>query len=148
METIYPIDLIEKLQAVNVEEIIAQSITESKQDFTALQSDQLYAGKRSDDTDIEPEYSASTRRHKKSKGQPYDRVTTRDTGKYHAGLDVKVKGDDLEIGSDVPYEQYLDKRYGKKLYGLTAERTEAYAFGPFWSVLKTKFESLTTLIIE
>lgn len=144
--TVY--DMIQRFESIDIEQMTEETFQETESDFAKLNTEQLYSGKLNDGSEITPEYAESTKKRKRKEGQPSDRVTTRDTGAYHEGFTVKPKSDVLEIGSDVRYEQYLDKRYGKKLYGLTPDNSEQYSFGPFWSVLKGKLEEKTQLSFE
>lgn len=138
-------DMIQRLEKVDVMELTRESITETEKAFVQLQTEQMYAGKLNDGSPIDPPYAASTVRYKKRKKQPYDRVTTRDSNEYHSTMQAKAEGDDIKVGSDVEYEQYLDKKYSKKLYGLTPVNNEQYTFGPFWEALKRKLETGTQL---
>lgn len=146
MTTVY--DMLQRFESINVDDLVEETFKETEQDFVQLNTEQLYSGKLNDSSDITPEYASSTKQRKKRKGQPYDRVTTRDTGAYHEGMKMKPEGDELQIGSDVEYEKYLDKKYTQKLYGLMPNNNEQYTFGPFWSVLKGKFEEKTQLSFE
>ncbi|MBR5672190.1 MAG: hypothetical protein IKX02_01975 [Spirochaetales bacterium] len=66
-------------------------------------------------------YTASTIARKIRKGQPYDRVTLRDTGKFQAGFSLEVGKNIFRISSrDQKTPQLIDK-YGPYIFGLTNE---------------------------
>lgn len=70
---------------------------------------------------IRPAYKPITIKLKKKKGQPADRVTLRDTGKFHRTLKVIPKDDEVEIIAGVEYGKYLIKKYGDDILGLQEE---------------------------
>ena len=71
-------------------------------------------------TDYQP-YAESTIAYKKRKGQPYDRVTLRDTGAFHASFYITTTDKDFEIKARDEKTQWLTKRYGNQILGLTEE---------------------------
>jgi hypothetical protein len=144
--TVY--DMLERLKSVDIDQLVDESFVETEEEFKRLNTEQLFEGKLNDGTDITPEYAESTKARKRRKGQPFDRVTTRDTNAYHDGFSIKPENGELIIGSDVEYEKYLDQRYTKKLYGLMPVNNEQYTFGPYWSVLKEKLEQKTQLTFQ
>ena len=66
-------------------------------------------------------YAPRTIKKKQRKGQPYDRVTLRDTGEFHASLKVVFDDDGFYVTSTDDKAQYLLKRYGKTIFRLTNE---------------------------
>lgn len=144
--TVY--DMLERFKSIDINQLIDETFIETEKSFIELNTEQLFEGKLNDGSDITPEYAESTKKRKKRKGQPFDRVTTRDTGQYHKEFTVRPDNDVLQIGSSVEYEQYIDKKYSKKLYGLMPVYNEEYTFGPYWSVLKQKLEDKTQLTFE
>ncbi len=70
---------------------------------------------------IKPAYTPFTIKLKKEKGQPTNRVTLRDTGKFHDTLKVDVYKDYIEISSDVSYAKKLFKKYGEDILGMQDE---------------------------
>ena len=77
---------------------------------------------------IKPLYAASTIKTKKRKGQPTNRVTTRDTGPYHRSFKVAFGRDEFELIAFFEIQRgfelagHLETRYGE-LEGLTDENT-------------------------
>lgn len=124
-------DTISKLKKIseNAPEMAVDILKENESVVLKLNTDdQLYKkGVRSDGVklaSIKP-YANSTVRIKRSKGQPTNRVTTRDTGRFHSSFRAKDQGDKLEIDSEgVDYAKYLEKKYGKQIYDLTDQNKE------------------------
>lgn len=77
---------------------------------------------------IEPDYAHVTRYvYKRKKRQRADHVTLRDTGRFHESLRLVYTADGFYIRSDgsVPYSRELEKKYTRRIYGLTpAEMAE------------------------
>jgi hypothetical protein len=76
--------------------------------------------------DYQP-YAESTIAYKKRKGQPYDRVTLRDTGAFHASFYITTTDKDFEIKARDEKTQWLTKRYGNQILGLTEEHVAEVA---------------------
>lgn len=66
-------------------------------------------------------YAPRTIKKKKKKGQPYDRVTLRDTGEFHASLRVESDENGFYIVSSDEKAEYLLERYGTTIFRLTNE---------------------------
>lgn len=66
-------------------------------------------------------YSPYTIGVKKEKGQPYDRVTLRDTGDFHRSFEAVIESDGFYITATDPKTQDLIDRYGREIFGLTPE---------------------------
>lgn len=86
--------------------------------------DQLYEqgveGRGISIMDYQP-YTARTIKIKQKKGQPYDRVTLRDTGEFHDSLHVEFDDEGFYVTSTDDKAKYLLARYGKTIFGLTNE---------------------------
>ena len=89
-----------------------------------LNRDQLESGIRADDRNIQPPYTASTIRVKRSKGQPTNRVTLRDTGDLHRSLFVEFEPGKFSLHFEDEKAPYLLERYGKEVLGLNEESLE------------------------
>jgi hypothetical protein len=84
--------------------------------------EQMYKlGENSKGSMIRPAYKKTTIRLKKRKGQPTNRVTLRNTGKFHKTLKVVPYDDYLEISSDLEYSKYLLAKYGDDILGIQEE---------------------------
>ena len=84
-------------------------------------------------------YKPSTIRKKQKKGQPFDRVTLRDTGQWYNSL---VLVDDIEgffITSTVAKNKYIKQKYGPKVVRLTNENL-SILLNKIRPVLKVKLE--------
>ena len=66
-------------------------------------------------------YSRRTIQKKIRKGQPYNRVTLRDTGEFHKSLFVEFDEGGFYVTSTDDKAQYLLSRYGKTIFRLTNE---------------------------
>lgn len=66
-------------------------------------------------------YAPRTIRNKQRKGQPYDRVTLRDTGKFHGSLHLEFDNEGFLVVSEDPKSKYLTKKYGKDILRLSDE---------------------------
>lgn len=64
-------------------------------------------------------YTARTIQIKQRKGQPYDRVTLRDTGEFYSSLHVEFDDDGFYVTSTDDKAKYLLARYGKTIFRLT-----------------------------
>lgn len=135
----------ETLKNVDLEFEAAESFNESSKEFERLNTEQLYMGITSEGKEITPAYAASTIVRKKSKGQPYDRVTLRDTGQFYQKLDAYADNNKIYIDSDVDYSKYLAEKYTDKIFGLSKDNKKQFSFGPYWSVLKVRLENVTGL---
>lgn len=107
----------------NVNRLVRETFDEHKSLIIHYNADeQMYKlGQDSKGSIIRPAYRPATVRIKKAKGQPTDRVTLKDTGRFHKTLIVTPKEDYVEISSDVEYAKYLFKRYGDDVLGIQEE---------------------------
>jgi len=69
-------------------------------------------------------YTLYTVSVKKEKGQPFDRVTLRDTGDFHSSFDVVINSWDFYITATDPKTTELVKKYGAAIFGLTGENKQ------------------------
>jgi len=61
-------------------------------------------------------YTRHTIRLKIAKGQPADRTTLKDRGYFYANITVDANNEGFIIHSNVKYDVYLRKKYGKAIY--------------------------------
>lgn len=66
-------------------------------------------------------YTASTIKRKIKKGQPSNRVTLRDTGKFHKSMFLVIDSEGFYVTSDSTIAPYLIKKYGDEIFRLTDE---------------------------
>jgi hypothetical protein len=64
-------------------------------------------------------YTIRTIKNKQKKGQPYDRVTLRDTGKFHNSLRVEFDDNGFYVVSTDDKAPELLEKYGKTIFRLT-----------------------------
>jgi hypothetical protein len=92
-----------------------------------LNQGQMSLGVRADGTEITPTYSDLTIMLKDEKGQESRWVTLNDTGSFWSDMFVDVGNNSYEMGSADAKAASLEKKYGKKIFGLTKEsRREEY----------------------
>ena len=61
-------------------------------------------------------YTRYTIRMKIAKGQPADRTTLRDRGYFYANITIDANDIGFIVNSNVNYDVYLRKKYGKAIY--------------------------------
>lgn len=66
-------------------------------------------------------YTARTIKIKQRKGQPYDRVTLKDTGEFYSSLHVEFDNNGFYVTSTDDKAKYLLAKYGKTIFRLTNE---------------------------
>lgn len=76
-------------------------------------------GKDSTGKDIRPRYTPFTVAIKRSKGQPTDRVTLKDTGRFHASFRIIYGSDNFELIALDSKTNRLKAKYGDKILGIT-----------------------------
>ena len=64
-------------------------------------------------------YTLRTIKKKARKGQPTDRVTLRDTGKFHESMFIVFDSEGFYITSNDEKAKWIVKRYGEAIYRLT-----------------------------
>ena len=86
-------------------------------------------------------YTARTIRKKHKKGQPYDRVTLKDTGKFYSSLDIKFDETGFYVTSSDSKAEALLKRYGKTIFRLTDANLKTLLNDYIRPSLKKKFKA-------
>lgn len=66
-------------------------------------------------------YAPRTIANKKRKGQPYTRVTLKDTGAFYEGFKVVANSEGFYVTSDDDKTEKLIAKYGPSIFRLTAE---------------------------
>lgn len=66
-------------------------------------------------------YAPLTVSIKKQKGQPYSRVTLRDTGDFHRSFTVEAGPESFVITATDRKTQELAEKYGREIFGLTPD---------------------------
>lgn len=73
------------------------------------------------------DYTKFTKQIKKSKGDPYDRVTLKDTGDFHKRFYIELDQDGFRIDSADAKRDKLVKKYGVNIFGLTPDNKRILA---------------------
>ena len=94
---------------------------------------------------ITPEYAESTIRYKRRKGQPTDRVTLKDTGQYHETFKILYEAEGFELYANDWKAGFLDKKYGKEIYGLQDEAARELADQVYQPRMIQKLKNLLSL---
>ena len=68
-----------------------------------------------------PSYAESTKKQKKRKGQPTNRVTLKDSGAFHESIGLDIRDDEFELITENETYKWLRGRYGENILGLRAE---------------------------
>lgn len=110
-----------------------KALEQNKEKIVELNVEQLYdygINSLGIQIDTYAPYSPYTVSIKKKKGQPYDRVTLRDTGDFHKSFEVVFDPSYFYITATDYKTEDLVEKYGGNIFGLTAENkreiTEKY----------------------
>lgn len=108
--------------------------------FIDLNQEQMYAGKNNDGSPIEPEYAESTKKYKKRRGDPQDRVTLLDKGKFYDDMKNVFSSTGVTLTSTDPKTKRLTKKYGEEIFGLTPDSLDKVR-EEFFAILRYKVVS-------
>jgi hypothetical protein len=103
-----------------------EAMHDTAKEYVALQQDQMFSGLTESGDSILPAYTKRTVEIKKKKGQPYDRVTLKDTGAFYKDMFLDVRESEFVIDSADPKSGALQKKYGKEIFGLTESNQSDY----------------------
>jgi hypothetical protein len=117
-----------RLQRGGINALLQDLIANNAQIIKGLQTNgQMYAGIKSDGTEIEPEYKNITKLIKSEKGQPYDRVTLKDTGSFYKRVYISLDNQGFELDSSDSKRDKIVTKYTEDIFGLTPENKRALA---------------------
>lgn len=117
-----------RLQRGGINTLLQDLIVKNAQIIKGLQTNgQMYAGVKSDGTDIEPAYTRLTVSIKNEKGQPTDRVTLKDTGSFYKKVYIKADNQGFEMDSTDSKRDKIVTKYTEDIFGLTPENKRALA---------------------
>jgi hypothetical protein len=120
-------ELSRRLKGFELLQEVQDAVADTSNEIIVLNQGQMSLGKRSDGTDITPTYSDLTIMLKDEKGQESRWVTLKDTGAFWSDMFVDVGNNSYEVGSVDAKTVKLEKKYGKKVFGLTKEsKSEEY----------------------
>lgn len=71
--------------------------------------------------EIRPPYAPRTVKNKIRKGQPTDRVTLKDTGKFYGSLNVEFDNEGFRVTSNDEKAKYLVAKYGNAIFRIQNE---------------------------
>lgn len=83
-------------------------------------------------------YRPKTIEIKEIKGQPTDRVTLRDEGDFHGSFFLQIYADKFEIRASDEKTEWLIKKYGRQILGLTPDNQAELAGEYIYPELLTK----------
>src|SRR5688572_24315286 len=113
----YALELRDTLKSIDIPQLCSDVAKDAEDEMVKLNEDQLQAGLRSDNTEIEPAYTRFTIFKKETEKEGLaavtDRVTLFDTGEHYAKLYAEVKGQTIEWGSKDKKSPALEKKYKK-----------------------------------
>ncbi len=122
-------DLLERLQSLNLRELLADSIEETAPEYVELNTQQLFKGLDGMGQSIRPLYRSAKYARVKNQSNPLPGYGTPDlklTGAFYQGYELKVEGDELVKDSDVDYADQLFEKYGNEIGQLDEENHEEY----------------------
>lgn len=111
----------------NQNRIVRAAVEENQGVIVKLNKEQLDEGVYTDGEKITPEYTAFTKRIKRRIGQPSDRVTLKNTGKFRRQMNLATYSNRFQIFSKDAKAEKLKKKYAKQkdFFGLTQESKKA-----------------------
>ncbi len=130
--------------ALNDGTLIRAAIVVHEREVLEANREQLYSGRDSEGRQITPPYKPNTVRWKKSKRQPYDRVTLLDEGHFYDAFDINYNDDNFEITSRDWKAPDLTQKYGLDIFGLTEQARNELSE----SIKETLLEDINILYSE
>jgi hypothetical protein len=121
---------IQALQSFSFQNELVTIIETNKDKLADLQAQQLYRGVDINEQPLTLDgggYAPFTIQEKIKKGQPYDRITWRDSGAFYLSLKAQISGSKYSIKSDSFKFDKLKKRSGAKAIGLGLESRRDFA---------------------
>lgn len=101
-----------KLMKASINKALQTSINTNKNVLIEQQTDgQFDKGKDANSISFIPSYATSTKRIKRKKGQPTDRVTLKDTGKLYDSVNIQAGTKEVVFSANVDYYKYLVAHY-------------------------------------
>lgn len=113
--------------SLNVSMIASKSMIETRDHLIDWQKEQLFSGKNSKNNFIRPAYKPITRRIKRAKGQPTDRVTLKDRGDFYDGIVADIGTKVYSLTSTDSKTFSLEGKYGENIFGLNKISRAGYA---------------------
>ena len=140
-------EILDRLRSLDIHRAVKTTLGEGRELMLDLNRDQLMQGKRSDGSDITPEYTYFTRLRKMEQGANPDVVSLYDTGDFQREMYLDVGNDTLEIDSMDDKSSELKDKYGEGIFGLDDTSRKEYVGGIF-PAFKEKIENALKLEME
>jgi len=131
---------IEKIKPLEAAQIAFEKTAD---EYAKLNAEQMFDGFNSKDQLIRLNgrgYAAQTIAAKSRKGQPTDRVTLRDTGKFQSGLYARMEGRYIKTGSVDSKSDWLEHRSGKDIFGLGPDSKKLFATTTFFNAFMAELK--------
>jgi hypothetical protein len=112
----------------SINKSLQNSIATNQQVLVDQQTEgQFDKGKDANNISFIPSYAESTRRIKRSKGQPTNRVTLKDTGDLYNSIEIVANVANFEINAGVEYFTFLVGHYGSNtILGIQPEAMKEF----------------------
>jgi len=139
---------IKRIKSIDQNQILKMAMADLEPKIEEMNRDQLWRGIDSGQNPLSPSYSEGTKKAKKKKGQPTNRVTLKDTGDFHKSIKAKAEREFVLIQSKHTVEGfdlagYLDGTSGHQFPGY-GQGVSIYGLTP--DNLKILFKDLRPLI--
>lgn len=137
------------LEELNLKEVVLEAIEDHKEEYVKLNLEQLYQGLNPEGEKITPEYVEGPYRRKKARMNSAPGEGTPDfklSGDLYDETAVQVDNEDLTIGSEVEYAQYVEQRWGNaEIWGLSPDNHEEFVQETLQPLIVEKVSELTGL---
>ena len=121
---------------------IKESVNKNKDVLKTMQTEQqMFAGQTATEEAIKPSYQPATINYKKRTGQPFDRVTLKDTGDFYKSIEIEAKANDFVISTQISYSIYLVEKYADIL-GITDTNLNTFVNNYTLPVIKQNFNDI------
>ena len=123
---------------------LIQIVKDKKELILDIQAlDQFFnKGINNDKTKITPQYALSTKKKKRRRNLPFDRVILKDKANYE-WITLDIRTNEFEIVARWDKFKYLRQRYGDKLLGLTDEALHEILTQLFIPEIERLYEQIT-----
>jgi hypothetical protein len=126
-------NLLQASQRININELIQTAMTDTAPAYVELQKEQMFSGL---DSNAKPfqrigefyqGYAPKTKAIKQAKGQPYDRITLKDTGSFYDGIYAEANSEGFLVESKDSKSLQLQSDYGPDIFKLDEQNRSVYA---------------------
>ena len=119
---------VSRIQSDFVVDVVKSIVEENANEIIDLNTkDQLYKdGIGSDGQKLKPAYSNPYKKLKKALSQPTDRVTLRLDGDFYNSFEIIIGNEQFRINATDRKTEWLIKRYGEKVFGLTKDNLDLF----------------------